>query len=321
MEKHLINRRAVQMEAEGVQFRTSVNVGVDVKTEELRKEFDAIVLAGGATHARDLPIPGRNLKGIYQAMHFLPMANRYALGNGIEERDGVHVKNTPPYGDPNETVPYIHAKDKHVVIVGGGDTGADCLGTSRRQGAVSIAQFEIVPRPPDTRAEDNPWPQFLMTLPNRSQPAHDEGCDREFQISTKEFIGDEDGHVKALKTVRVEMEIQNGRPTFVEVPGSEQIWEAELVLLALGFLGPERNGMLEELGVELTRQGNVQSDVNRMTSVPGVFTAGDMTRGQSLIVWAIAEGRQAAAGVDRYLMGESDLPRPLDLGNDQRPFI
>jgi glutamate synthase (NADPH/NADH) small chain len=321
MEKRHLERRIEQMTAEGVRWSPGVNAGEDITAEELRRQFDAIVLAGGATAARDLPIPGRDLKGIYQAMHFLPMANRYSLNDAVEMDGRLYVKPTPPYDTDQELIPYAHAGGKKVIIVGGGDTGADCLGTVHRQGCASVAQFEIVPRPPDERAPDNPWPQFLMTLANRSQPAHDEGGRREFQINTKEFLGDAGGNVRALRTTRVDMVLDNGRMQFVDVPGSEEVWEADLVLFALGFLGPEKSRLLADLGVAFDARGNVKADGNKMTSVPGVFVAGDMTRGQSLIVWAIAEGRQAAAGVDAWLMGSSDLPRPLDHGNDERPFL
>jgi glutamate synthase (NADPH/NADH) small chain len=318
MEKRHLDRRIAQMEAEGVVFRPSANVGVDVDAQELRKEFDALVLSGGATAARDLPIPGRNLEGIFQAMYFLPQNNRFAHGDLAGAGDGLRAALIPPYGSPKEPVPFISAKGKKVIIIGGGDTGADCLGTVLRQGCASVAQFEIVPRPPDTRSNHNPWPQWSNIF--RVSSAHEEGGEREYQINTKEFLGNEQGWVRGLSTVRVNMEFQNGRPSFAEVPGSEEVHEADLVLLAMGFLGPEKAGLLEQLGVELTPQGNVKSDDNRMTSVEGVFTAGDMTRGQSLIVWAIAEGRQAAHGVDQYLMGQSDLPAPLELGQSQRPF-
>jgi glutamate synthase (NADPH/NADH) small chain len=257
----------------------------------------------------------------------------------LEQRDQVYVKPTPPYPvgqafqsarseeqrpegtrkpAPPEFTPYLTARGKKVIIIGGGDTGADCLGTVHRQGCASVAQFEIVPRPPEHRAASNPWPQWSNVF--RVSSAHEEGCDREYSINTHEFLGDEHGRVRALRTTRVVMENRNGRAAFVDVAGSEQLWEADLVLLAMGFLGPERGALLEQLGVEFTPQGNVKSNADRMTTVPGVFTAGDMARGQSLIVWAIAEGRHAAAAVDDYLMGESDLPRPLDHGNDQRPF-
>lgn len=318
MEKRFLDRRVEQMAAEGVVFRPGVNAGVDVEGRELRREFDAVVLAGGATHARDLPIPGRDLKGIYQAMQFLPMANRFALGDTIQENGHVTVRPTPPYAPTPDPEPYLHARGKKVIIIGGGDTGADCLGTVHRQGCTSVAQFEIVPRPPDDRAANNPWPQWSNIF--RVSSAHEEGCLREFRINTKEFQGDEDGNVRALRTTRCEMKLQDGRMTFVDVPDSEETWEADLILLAMGFVGPEKGGLLEQLGVEFDPRGNVKSDENRMTSVDGIFTAGDMTRGQSLIVWAIAEGRHAAAGVDEWLMGATDLPRPLDFGNDQRPF-
>jgi glutamate synthase (NADPH/NADH) small chain len=317
MEKRYLDRRIEQMEREGVVFRAGVNVGADVTGEDLRSQFDAVVLSGGATQARDLPIPGRELKGIYQAMHFLPHGNRYSLGDYVGQNGAALVKPTPPYGS-GELEPYLTAQGKKVIIIGGGDTGADCLGTVHRQGCASVAQFEIVPRPPDDRAPSNPWPQWNNVF--RVSSAHEEGCDREYQINTKEFVGDEQGNVRALRTTRVEMQLRDGRPTFVDIPGSEQVWEADLVLLAMGFVGPEKGGVLEQLGVDLDSRGNVKSDGNRMTTVPGVFTAGDMTRGQSLIVWAIAEGRHAAAGVDEWLMGRTDLPRPLDHGNDQRPF-
>jgi glutamate synthase (NADPH/NADH) small chain len=318
MEKRFLERRLAQMEAEGVVFRPGVDVGKDITGEVLRRDFDAVILAGGATAARDLPIPGRDLKGILQAMHFLPMANRYSLDDVVEQDGQLYVRNTPPYGPEGELTPYVTAEGKKVIIIGGGDTGADCLGTVHRQGCASVHQFEIVPRPPDDRAPNNPWPQWSNIF--RVSSAHEEGGGREYQINTKEFLGDEDGNVRALQTVRAEMQVKDGRPQFVDVPDSEQIWEADLVLLAMGFVGPERSPLLEQLGVELDGRGNVKSDGDRATTVPGVFVAGDMTRGQSLIVWAIAEGRHAAAGVDAYLMGHTDLPRPLDLGNDQRPF-
>jgi len=322
MEKRHLDRRLEQMEAEGVIFKAGVDVGTDITGDQLRAEFDAIVLAAGATQARDLPIPGRNLKGIYQAMDYLPRGNRFAQGDVIEKDGQLWVKPTPPYDMDQELIPLIDAKDKHVVIVGGGDTGADCLGTAVRQGCASIAQFEIVSRPPDERAENNPWPQYLVTLSNRSQAAHYEVDDlkREFQINTEEFLGDAEGQVKSLRTTRVEVVHEGGRMKFVPVPGSEEIWEADLVFFALGFTGPEKGSLLEQLGVQLDGRGNVVSDVSRATNVPGVFVAGDMTRGQSLIVWAIAEGRQAAAGADHYLMGSTELPCPLDHGNDERPF-
>ncbi|KUI28758.1 glutamate synthase [Mycobacterium sp. IS-1742] len=293
MEKRHIDRRLEQMEAEGTQFRTGVNVGVDMSVAQLRSEFDAVVLAGGATAWRDLPIPGRELDGIHQAMEFLPWANRFAAGDLKDEATG----------DDGE--PPITAKGKKVVIIGGGDTGADCLGTSHRQGAASVHQFEIMPRPPETRADSTPWPTYPLMF--RVSSAHEEGGERVYSVNTEEFCGDENGHVTSLKVHEVEMKAGK----FEKVEGSDFELEADLVLLAMGFVGPEKPGLLTDLKVELTDRGNVARDDDYATSVPGVFVAGDMGRGQSLIVWAIAEGRAAAAGVDRYLMGRSALPAPI----------
>ncbi|MCZ8381351.1 glutamate synthase subunit beta [Mycobacterium sp. CPCC 205372] len=290
MEKRHIDRRLEQMRAEGTQFRTGVDVGVDITVEQLRADFDAVVLAGGATAWRDLPIPGRDLEGIYQAMEFLPWANRVQLGDPVLGEDG-----EPP----------ITAKGKKVVIIGGGDTGADCLGTSHRQGAETVYQFEIMPRPPETRADTTPWPTYPLMY--RVSSAHEEGGERVFSVNTEEFCG-EDGKVKSLKVHEVEMKAGK----FERVEGSDFELEADLVLLAMGFVGPEKDGLLTELKVELTDRGNVARDKDFATSVPGVFVAGDMGRGQSLIVWAIAEGRAAAAGVDRYLMGQTALPVPIE---------
>ena len=255
---------------------------------DLLNEFDAICLSGGATHSRDLPIPGRELDGIHLAMDFLPPQNRLVAGDDVPEDE------------------IISAAGKRVIILGGGDTGADCLGTVHRHGALSVKQWELLPRPPDTRPPETPWP----TWPNvfRTSGAHQEGGDRDYSILTKSFTG-ENGRLTTLHGVRLEWAPgEDGRMQMAEVPGSEFEEPVDLVLLALGFLGPERPGMLEQLGVDLTERGNVAADENKMTSVPGVFTAGDMTRGQSLIVWAIAEGRDAARGIDRYLMGETSLP-------------
>jgi glutamate synthase (NADPH/NADH) small chain len=299
MEKRFLDRRLDQMTAEGVIFRPGVNVGVAIKADQLLAEFDAICLCGGATDARDLPIPGRDLKGIDFAMDFLPLQNKRVAGDAI----------------PDEQ--FISAKGKRVIIIGGGDTGADCLGTVHRQGCASVHQFEIVPRPPDQRTLTNPWPQWSNIF--RVSSAHEEGGIREYAINTRRFVG-ENGHVKALETIHVEMKTVDGKMQFVEIPGTEKTYPADLVLLAMGFLGPERKGLLEQLGVELDRMGNVKADADKRTSVPKVFTAGDMTRGQSLIVWAIAEGRHAAYAIDTFLMGHSDLPRPLDFGNNARPF-
>ncbi|EKF21885.1 glutamate synthase, NADH/NADPH, small subunit domain protein [Mycolicibacterium hassiacum DSM 44199] len=289
MEKRHIDRRLAQMEAEGTVFRPGVNVGVDITAQQLRQQFDAVVLAGGATAWRDLPIPGRDLDGIHQAMEYLPLANRVQLGDPITDEDG-----QPP----------ITAKGKRVVIVGGGDTGADCLGTAHRQGAISVHQFEIMPRPPETRAPSTPWPTYPLMF--RVSSAHEEGGERVYSVNTEEFIG-RDGKVVGLRAHEVRM--VDGR--FEKVEGTDFELPADLVLLAMGFVGPERQGLLTDLGVEFTDRGNVARDDNFQTSVPGVFVAGDMGRGQSLIVWAIAEGRAAAASVDRYLMGRTALPAPV----------
>jgi glutamate synthase (NADPH/NADH) small chain len=291
MEKRVLDRRLAQMEAEGVRFVVSTHVGHDLPAGALRRDFDALVLCGGACAPRDLPIPGRELGGVHLAMEYLTLQNRRCEGDPVPEEA------------------FISARGKRVVIIGGGDTGADCLGTAHRQGPLAVHQLEILPRPPDARAADNPWPQW----PNiyRVSSAHAEGGERLYSVSTVRFVGDERGRVKALEVARVEPVRENGRLGFREVPDSTFVLPCELVLLAMGFVGPERPGLLEQLGVELTERGTVKRDANWMTSVPGVFTAGDMQRGQSLIVWAIAEGRSAARGVDRYLMGRSELPAPL----------
>jgi glutamate synthase (NADPH) small chain len=289
MEKRFLDRRLAQMEAEGTEFRPGVNVGVDVGVDELRREFDAIVLAGGATQWRDLPVPGRELDGIHQAMEYLPLANRVAQGE---------LADSP-----------ISAAGRRVVIIGGGDTGADCLGTAHRQGAAAIHQFEIMPRPPDSRPDSTPWPTWPMVF--RTSSAHEEGGERVYSVNTVAFEGDEAGRVRVLKGVEVESKMVDGRPTFEPVPGTEFGLECELVLLAMGFVGPERAGMLDELGVELDPRGNVARDDAWATSVDGVFVCGDMGRGQSLIVWAIAEGRSCAAAVDTWLTGETLLPAPV----------
>ena len=289
MEKHVLDQRLAQMTAEGTEFRVNANVGVDVPVQQLQREFDAIVLAGGATASRDLPIPGRELQGIHQAMEYLPLSNKVVAGMLAE---------TP-----------ITANGKNVVIIGGGDTGADCLGTANRQGAVNVVQLEIMPRPPETRADSTPWPTWpLMYM---SSAAHEEGVDQQYAISTAEFLGDEDGNVRALRATAVEMVLVDGRPTFQPIPGSQTEIACELVLLAMGFVGPEREGVLSALGVELAARGNVARDAEWKTSEEGVYVCGDMGRGQSLIVWAIAEGRAAAAAVDRYLVGDTVLPEPV----------
>jgi len=291
MEKQILNRRLSLMEQEGVLFRTSVNVGVDVTHDDLKAEFDAIVLAGGAGLPRDLQVPGRELQGIHFAMDYLTLSNRRVEGDQIPDAD------------------FISASGKRVVIIGGGDTGADCLGTVHRQGAHSVHQFELLPKPPETRAADNPWPLWPNVF--RVSPAHEEGGERVYSVSTQRFSGDGRGRVAKLHGSHVELVRKDGRMSFESVAGSEFEMDADLVLLAMGFLGPERKGLLDNFGVTLTDRGNVWRDANWMTSVPGVFTAGDMQRGQSLIVWAIAEGRSAARGVDLFLMGKSDLPAPL----------
>lgn len=294
LEKHLIDRRMEQMAAEGVTFRPGTNVGVDVRAEALRRDFDAVVLAGGATASRDLPVPGRELKGIHLAMDYLPQANRVVAGDSV----------------PGQ----ILATGKRVLILGGGDTGADCLGTANRQGALSVHQFELLPQPPETRTGDTaPWPYWPMIL--RTASAHEEGVVRDWSINTKRFSGDQHGNLKKLHAVRLAWEKdQNGRPAMREVPGSEFEIEVDLVFLALGFLGPERPGLLTDLGVKISDRGNVEVDDSWMTTAPGVFSCGDMRRGQSLVVWAIWEGRECARGVDRFLTGRTDLkasPNPF----------
>ena len=285
MEKSRLDRRLAQMAAEGTEFRTSVNVGADISASELTSSYDAVVLAGGATDWRDLPIPGRELDGIHQAMEFLPPANRVASGELSES----------PYS----------AAGLDVVVIGGGDTGADCVGTSHRQGAKSVTQLEIMPRPPQERSDAHPWPTYPMIY--RVSSAHEEGGERLYAVNTQEFLGDSAGRVRALKLV----EVRNEGGKFVPVPGTERELPAQLVLLAMGFLGPQKQGLLEDLGVELDARGNVARDKAFKTSLDNVFVAGDMGRGQSLIVWAIAEGRSAAAGVDAYLTGREVLPRPI----------
>jgi glutamate synthase (NADPH/NADH) small chain len=286
MEKHHIDRRLEQMEAEGTEFRTNAVVGDNVDIAVLQASYDAIVLACGATQWRDLPVPGRELNNIHQAMEYLPLSNRVQLGD---------LEQSP-----------IDVAGKHVVIIGGGDTGADCLGTAHRQGAASITQLEIMPRPPEERAVSNPWPQFAFVY--KVSSAHDEGGDRLYSVNTERFVDDGKGNVKALAMHEVEM--VDGR--FEKVEGTDREIPADFVLLALGFTGPEPGRWLDELGVARDQRSNVVRNADYMTNVPGVFVAGDMGRGQSLIVWAIAEGRSAAAGADRYLMGETRLPAPIE---------
>ncbi len=293
MEKWVLDRRLAQMEAEGTTFRTNANVGGPkehpdrIPAVELVDQFDAVVLAGGATDWRDLPVPGRELDGIHQAMEYLPLANR------VQE------------GDLDE--PPISAAGKAVVIIGGGDTGADCLGTANRQGARSVHQLEIMPQPPEHRAESTPWPTWPLMM--RTASAHEEGVERLYAVSTSKFAGS-DGAVTHLCGHQVEVQFVEGRPSFVPVEGSEFELEAELVLLAMGFTGPETTSVVGELDLEI-EGGRVKRDLNWRTSRPGVFTCGDMGRGQSLIVWAIAEGRACAAAVDAELMGSTLLPSPV----------
>jgi glutamate synthase (NADPH/NADH) small chain len=281
MEKRFLDRRLSILEEEGITFRAGMNIGVDVPVDVLTREFDATVLAGGATIPRDLAVPGRDLEGIHFAMQYLTEQNKQCQGDPVAHEAG------------------ISAEGKRVVIIGGGDTGADCLGTAHRQGARSVHQFELLSRPPDERAADNPWPEWPNIF--RVSSAHEEGGERLYSVSTERFSGDEHGHVRTLHTVRVDVTRERGHMHVHRIPGSENTIEAELVLLAMGFAGPDRGGLLADLGVRLTERGTVWRDGNWMTSVPGVFTAGDMQCGQSLIVWAIADGRAAAQGVDAYL--------------------
>jgi len=280
MEKHLIDRRIAQMRAEGVEFVVNAHVGRNVPVAGLRRDFDAIVLAGGAEHPRDLAVPGRELKGIHFAMDFLPQSNKVCEGDHVPDQ--------------------IRATDKRVVIIGGGDTGADCLGTSHRQKAAHISQFELLPKPPDSRAPQTPWPLWPMQL--RVESSHEEGGLRDWSVSTVRFSGDAHGNVTKLHGVRV-----GAPPKFEALPGSEFEMDVDLVLLAMGFTGPVRGGLLEELGVAIDARGNVATGDLYMSSEPGIFAAGDTRRGQSLVVWAIAEGRKAARGVDEFLMGTSKL--------------
>ncbi len=297
MEKRVLDRRLAQMRAEGTEFKTNVEVGVDITVDYLQAAFDAVIVATGSTQWRDLPIPGREMRGIHQAMEYLPPATRVQLGD---------AGSSP-----------IDAAGKRVVIIGGGDTGADCLGTAHRQGAAEIHQFEIMPRPPDSRAANNPWPTFPMTYKVTS--AHEEGGERVYSVNTEEFLGDAEGNLVGLRYSEVRQELVDGRMNFVKVEGSEKVLDVDLVFLAMGFVGPERPGLLEQLGVDLDERGNVARDGRWKTSVDDVYVCGDAGRGQSLIVWAIAEGRSCAAAVDEALMGYTELPtaiRPTD-----RPMV
>jgi glutamate synthase (NADPH/NADH) small chain len=286
MEKSIVDRRLAQMEAEGTRFRAGVNVGVDITGEQLRSKYDAVVLAVGSTNWRDIPVPGREYTGIYQAMEYLPWGNKQALSE-------------------LDAAPAINAAGKHVVILGGGDTGADCLGTAIRQGAASVTQLEIMPRPTEERPSSQPWPTYPMIY--RVSSAHEEAGERLYAVSTEQFLGNADGSVRALELV--ETTFVNGK--FEKVEGSEREIPADLVFLAMGFVGPEKSELLAQLEVDLDERGNIKRDKNFTTSVEGVFVAGDAGRGQSLIVWAIAEGRSCAASVDLFLEGSTQLPSPI----------
>jgi glutamate synthase (NADPH/NADH) small chain len=296
MEKSVLDRRLDQMRAEGTRFVTGVEVGgsgeADLSVERLRADFDAVVLAGGATVGRDLPVPGRELEGIHLAMEYLPLGNRQALG----ELDD------PP----------ISATGKHVVIIGGGDTGADCLGTAHRQGALSVTQLEIMPAPPDSRAADNPWPTYPLIM--RVSSAHEEGGERLYSVNTERFLGHEEGPHRGRVRALLLHEVERVDGRFQKVEGTEQELPADVVFLAMGFTGAQREGLVDGLGAEVDGRGNVVRDAEWMSTVPGVFVAGDMGRGQSLIVWAIAEGRAAAAAADAWLTGSTLLPRPVTPG-------
>ncbi len=286
LEKSVIDRRLEVMHDEGVVFKTGVWVGKDISAQQLQAEFDAIVLACGATRSRDLPVPGRNLDGVHFAMEYLPQQNKVVAGDTVAGQ--------------------IVATGKHVVVIGGGDTGSDCIGTANRQGAASVTNFELLPIPPTGRPDRQPWPYYPMRL--RTSSSHEEGGDRHFSISTKELIG-ENGHVTRLKTVNIQLEPQRGGPPrFAEIPGTEKEWKADLVLLALGFTGPETDTIASQLGCEVDARGNIKAAGNFATTAPGVFAAGDARRGQSLIVWAISEGRECARELDRHLMGSTLLP-------------
>ena len=285
MEKAILDRRLDQMAKEGTRFRPGVNVGVELTGSQLRTKFDAIVLAVGATQWRDINVPGRELKGVYQAMEFLPWGNRQGLGE-VE-------------------TPEINVAGKHVVILGGGDTGADCLGTSVRQGAASVTQLEIMPRPTEERPAGQPWPTYPMIY--RVSSAHEELDNRMFAVSTEEFLGDGKGNLRALKIV--ETKFENGK--FEPIPGTEKELPADFVFLAMGFTGPEKTALIEQLEVELDERGNIKRGLDYQSTQAGIFVAGDAGRGQSLIVWAIAEGRSAAAEVDKYLTGDTQLPAPI----------
>ncbi|NNN18908.1 MAG: glutamate synthase subunit beta [Acidimicrobiaceae bacterium] len=293
MEKAVLERRLDQMRAEGTVFITGAEIGKNIDSQKVLDAHDAVVLTVGSTMARDLPAPGRELKGIYQALEYLPISNR------VQEGDFA--------------TPSISAEGKKVVIIGGGDTGADCLGTAHRQGAETVTQLEILPKPPESRDPTTPWPTWPLIY--RVSSAHEEGGIREFSINTERFVGNADGTLRAILVHKVETVVEDGRPTFKKVEGSDFEIECDMVFLAMGFVGPERDGILSQLNIETDARGNIATDANWVTSNPKVFAAGDARRGQSLIVWAIAEGRSVANAVDCYLMGSSDLPSPLTIND------
>jgi len=298
LEKNIIDRRISLMEEEGIVFKCNANVGVNVSINDLIRENNAIVLAGGSTIPRDLPIPGRELNGVHYAMHFLKQQNKLVAGSDPLAKINI---------ESNVLDHLLSAKDKHVVVIGGGDTGSDCVGTSNRQGAISITQFELMPKPPESRSTIMPWPTYPMVL--KTTTSHEEGCERQWAVATKEFIGDENGNLKALKTVELEWKSEDGRPSkFTERVGSEKIIPCELVLLAMGFVAPQKDGMLDTLDIELDDRGNVMATEKAFkTNIGKIFACGDMRRGQSLVVWAISEGRECARKVDEFLMGVSYL--------------
>ncbi|HET9054651.1 MAG TPA: glutamate synthase subunit beta, partial [Cyclobacteriaceae bacterium] len=285
LEKHVIDRRVALMEKEGIVFKTNTHIGKNISAKKIADEFDAVLVSGGASAPRDLPIPGRNLKGVHFAMEFLPQQNKRVAGDKLEDN--------------------ILATGKNVLVIGGGDTGSDCVGTSNRHGAKNVTQIELLRKPPLTRNANNPWPLWPMVLMTSS--SHDEGCERKWSILTKEFIGDAEGNLTGLKIAEIKWGVNDqGKMGFEEIPGTERVLPCELALLAIGFVGAEKTGIVKELDLELDERGNLKTD-NYMTSVEGVFAAGDMRRGQSLVVWAISEGREAARSLDTWLMGESHL--------------